>query len=135
LALIQAREAVHQRTVLIGNAAHTVAPVAGQGFNLGLRDAAALAQVLTDAARSGADLGSREVLDEYLHWCAQDQERVIGFTDGLMRLFSSSFPPLVAARDLGLLALDMVPPLKRALMRQTMGLAGRLPRLARGLPL
>jgi len=135
LTLIQAREAVHQRAVLIGNAAHSVAPVAGQGFNLGLRDVAALAQVFTDAARGGADPGSRAVLQEYLRWRAQDQERVIGFTDGLMRVFSSASPPLVAARDIGLLALDVVPPLKRALMRQTMGLAGRLPRLARGLPL
>jgi 2-octaprenyl-6-methoxyphenol hydroxylase len=135
LALINTREAVRERMVLIGNAAHTLHPVAGQGFNLGLRDVAALAEVLVEAVTIGRDPGSREVLDRYSSWRRRDQHRVIAMTDGLVRLFSNDLLPLVVARSAGLLALDKLVPLKRLLMRQTMGIAGRQPRLARGLTL
>ena len=135
LALTRVKEHVRNRLVLIGNAAHTLHPVAGQGFNLGLRDVAVLAQVLVDAQRRAEDVGSPAVLQTYASWRKRDNLAVSSFTDALVRIFSNNFGPLVVARDLGLLAVDLVPAVKRALMRHTMGLAGRLPRLARGLPL
>lgn len=135
LVLTRVKEHVRERLVLIGNAAHTLHPVAGQGFNLGLRDVAVLAQVLVDARRRGDDIGTLTVLRTYANWRKRDNVAVSSFTDALVRIFSNSFGPLVIARDLGLLAVDLAPAVKRALMRRTMGLAGRLPRLARGLPL
>jgi 2-octaprenyl-6-methoxyphenol hydroxylase len=135
LRLVQAREQVRHRLALIGNAAHTLHPIAGQGFNLGLRDVAALAQVLADAVKSQHDIGGLEVLDTYAQWRARDHRQVIGFTNTLVRTFSNRFPPLTLARNLGLLALDALPPVKHQLARHAMGLGGKLPRLARGLPL
>lgn len=135
LALTRVAEHVRPRLALIGNAAHTLHPVAGQGFNLGLRDVAVLAQVLTEAQATGGDIGDLSILQHYADWRRRDNLAVSTFTDGLVRVFSNAFPPLVVARNLGLLALDLVPPIKRSLLRRTMGLAGRLPRLARGLPL
>jgi 2-polyprenyl-6-methoxyphenol 4-hydroxylase len=135
LALICAQAHRHPRVVLIGNAAHSLHPVAGQGFNLGLRDVAALAELILEASDSGHDPGSAQVLKRYSEWRQADQRRVIAFTDTLVRLFSNAFAPLSVARSLGLLALDLTPCAKRALARQSMGLTGRLPRLARGLPL
>ena len=135
LSLVRAREHVRPRLALIGNAAHTLHPVAGQGFNLGLRDAAALAQILVQAAEHARDLGDPVVLEEYAAWRRRDHLRVTVFTDGLARLFANPLAPVGLARDLGLLAVDLLPPLKQMLLRQTMGLAGTLPRLARGLPL
>ena len=135
LALTRVAEHVRPRLVLIGNAAHTLHPVAGQGFNLGLRDVAVLAQIVVDAQRAHSDYGSLPVLDRYAAWRRRDNIAVSTFTDALVRVFSNSFPPLAAARNLGLLALDLTLPIKRSLMRRTMGWSGRLPRLARGLPL
>jgi 2-octaprenyl-6-methoxyphenol hydroxylase len=135
LTLRHAREHVRPRLALIGNAAHTLHPIAGQGFNLGLRDVASLAQVLSEALPTGQDPGSLPVLQRYLHWRRRDHMRVISFTDGLVRLFSNNFLPLVAARNLGLAATELVPPLRHLLTRRAMGLTGQLPRLARGLPL
>jgi len=135
LRLVQAREQVRQRLALIGNAAHTLHPIAGQGFNLGLRDVAALAQVLADACDAQHDIGSLEILDTYAQWRGRDHRQVIGFTNTLVRTFSNRFPPLALARNLGLLATDVLPPIKHALTRHAMGLGGKLPRLARGLPL
>ena len=134
LALVRAERYAGERLALIGNAAHTLHPVAGQGFNLGLRDAVVLAELVGDACAEGGDPGAPRVLERYERWRTQDQRRVIALTDGLIRVFSSDFAPLAAARGLGMVALDLLPPLKRMMMRQTMGLAGRLPRLARGLP-
>lgn len=134
LALMYAVDAVRPRAAVIGNAAHTLHPVAGQGFNLGLRDVAVLAEVLVQAAQQGEDIGDIAVLNRYAAWRHDDHRRVIGFTDGLTRLFSNALPPLVLARDLGMLAVDLLPPLKHLFARQSMGLVGRLPRLARGLP-
>ncbi len=135
LALTRVAEHVRARLALIGNAAHTLHPVAGQGFNLGLRDVAALAQVLVEARRRSDDPGAVDVLRTYADWRRRDNLAVSSFTDGLVRLFSNSFAPLVVMRNLGLVAVDLVPGIKRGLVHRTMGLAGRLPRLARGLPL
>ncbi|WJW75877.1 2-octaprenyl-6-methoxyphenyl hydroxylase [Thiohalobacter sp. IOR34] len=135
LSLLRAREAVRSRLALIGNAAHTLHPIAGQGFNLGLRDVAALAEVIVDAVRAGEDPGALQVLDRYAGWRAADQRRVMAFTELLLRLFGNPLPPVAWARDLGLLAFDLLPPLKRQFGRLAMGRAGRLPRLARGLEL
>lgn len=135
LSLTRVSEHVRPRLVLIGNAAHTVHPVAGQGFNLGLRDVAVLAQVLCDAQRAGSDIGSHEILSGYSAWRKRDNQAISMFTDGLVRIFSNDLAPLSFARNLGLVAVDLFPPAKRALLKLSMGLAGRLPRLARGLPL
>ena len=135
LALTAAREHVRPRLAIIGNAAHTLHPIAGQGFNLGLRDVAALAQIVVDARRSGRDIGSMEILVDYADWRRHDQRRAIAFTDSLVRIFTNPLAPFTLGRNLGLIAVDLLPPLKHLLARQTMGLVGKLPRLARGLRL
>ena len=135
LAFWRAQSDVRTRVALIGNAAHTLHPVAGQGFNLGLRDAATLAEVLVDAVRGGSDPGSDAVLRRYAGWRRWDQRRTAGFTDGLVRLFNNPLTPVVWARSAGMVAFDLLPPAKGLLCRSAMGLAGRLPRLARGLSL
>jgi len=135
LVLTKVSEHIRPRLVLIGNAAHTVHPVAGQGFNLGLRDVAVLAQVLNEAQREGRDIGELAVLDGYARWRKRDNLAISTFTDGLVRTFSNDLAPLSFARNLGLVAVDLFPPAKRLLLRLSMGLAGHLPRLARGLPL
>lgn len=118
------------RTLFIGNAAQSLHPVAAQGFNLGLRDAASVAELLAD----GADPGAAEQLQTYQQRRAQDRERVSAFTDQLVRLFSNRVPGLRGLRHLGLLALDLAPPLKAAVMWQNLGYAGRTPALARESP-
>lgn len=135
LTLIRSRRQVRRRVALVGNAAHTLHPIAGQGFNLALRDVAALAQLIVDAVRAGHDPGQGELLHTYYRWRQGDQRSVTAFTDGLVKLFGSDFAPLAAARGAGLLALDLFPPLRRVLARQAMGLSGRQTRVARGLPL
>lgn len=135
LSLVRANASVQRRLALIGNAAHTLHPIAGQGFNLGLRDVAALAEVLLEAQAKGADLGDLAVLQQYADWRVQDHRRVIAFTDGLTRLFANPLGPLACVRDAGMLALDLLPPAKRLFGKLTMGRAGRLPRLSRGAPL
>jgi len=126
---------VRARLALIGNAAHSLHPVAGQGFNLGLRDVAALADTVMDALRSGIDIGNLAILQSYADARRRDQRGVIAFTDGLARIFSNPLAPVAFARNLGLIAVDLLPAGKHFLTRRTMGLAGRLPRLARGLEL
>lgn len=135
LALTHVAEHVRERVALIGNAAHTVHPVAGQGFNLGLRDVATLAQVIVDATRAGQDIGTLDVLQRYADWRARDNRTIAGFTHSLIRIFSNDYLPVTLARNLGLIAVDLLPPLKRRFIRVTSGLAGQLPRLARGQPL
>jgi len=136
LKLVLAREPVRRRLVLIGNAAHTLHPVAGQGFNLGLRDVAALAEVLAEAARTGGDPGDERVLGAYRDLRGRDQSTVVAATDALARIFVNPWLPVRWARDLGLLSLELAPGLRRFVARHFMGLTGgsRL-RLARGLPL
>ncbi len=131
----QARESVRARLAIIGNAAHSLHPVSGQGFNLGLRDAAVLAQVIVDATRRGEDPGRLENLQDYARWRRRDQWQTALSTDSLVRIFSNNFPPLALARNVGLLALDILPPLKKRLARHAMGYIGKQPRLSRGLPL
>jgi len=135
LHLITATEVVGKRLAIIGNAANHLHPVAGQGLNLGLRDAAALAEIVSAALRVGRDAGDPSVLASYAEWRRRDQKLVSRATDALVRLFSNRFAPLVAARDLGLLAFDLFPPAKRRFGNVAMGLAGRQSRLARGLSL
>ncbi|MDE0006497.1 MAG: 2-octaprenyl-6-methoxyphenyl hydroxylase [Rhodospirillaceae bacterium] len=125
------------RAVLIGNAAFSLHPVAGQGFNLALRDIAALSELICDARRDDADAdpGAAPLLERYAEWRASDQRRIAGFTHGLMRLFTIDSAPLAVSRGLGLMAFDLVPGAKHWLARQAMGLGGRVSRLARGLRL
>ena len=135
LHLITATEVVGKRLAIIGNAANHLHPVAGQGLNLGLRDAAALAEIVSAASREGRDAGDPSVLAGYAEWRRRDQKIVSRATDALVRLFSNRFAPLVTARGLGLLAFDLFPPAKRRFGNVAMGLAGRQSRLARGLSL
>lgn len=132
---IQADALWARRCVLVGNAAQTLHPVAAQGFNLGLRDAVTLAEVLAEAARRGADPGADETLSAYETRRRRDRKRTTGFTDVLVRFFDSGIPALAHARGLGLMALDLMPPVKRAFIRRAMGFGGEVPRLARGAPL
>ena len=118
--------------VLIGNAAQALHPVAGQGFNLGLRDAATLAEMLAGAAVAP---DFTELLARFAEWRAEDRKGVTRFTDGLVKLFGSDLPGLGVVRNFGLLLFDLSPSAKRALSRVSWGFAGRMPRLARGLPL
>lgn len=135
LFLTRVAEHVRPRLALIGNAAHTVHPVAGQGFNLGLRDVAVLAEVLSDAHASGRDIGDLALLQRYADARARDNRAITVLTHSLIRIFSNDITPVAAARGLGLLAVDALPGVKRRITRLTSGLAGRLPRLARGMPL
>lgn len=134
LALSRADETVAGRIVLIGNAAQALHPVAGQGFNLGLRDAATLAEML--AASAAADTEDvNELLAKFAAWRAEDRKGVTRFTDGLVKLFGNDTPGLGLVRNFGLLMFDLSPTAKRALSRVSWGFAGRMPRLARGLPI
>lgn len=159
LHLVRAREDVRPRVVLLGNAAHAIHPVGAQGFNLGLRDAAVLAEVLADelagaqaveraderahdlarpgtgAAASGVDCGRIELLRRYSDWRAPDQDGTVAWSDGLARMFSNADPLAAAVRTAGLLAHAFIPPLRRQMAIRAMGFRGRTPRLALGEPL
>lgn len=137
LALTRADEHVAPRLAVVGNAAQALHPIAGQGFNLGLRDAASIAEVLADALaeRRGNeefDAGDGLLLERYREWRSADRQKIVGFTDGLVRLFSQPFGPVKLARNLGMLAFDLMPSAKDALSQLSLGAAGRIPRLARG---
>ena len=132
LQLTRAQRTVGRRAVLIGNAAQALHPVAGQGFNLGLRDAAMLGEVIAGAAD---DVGAAPLLERFEAWRAADRGGVVRFTDSLVKLFGDERPGAGLLRDLGLLAFDLLPPAKSALARVSAGFGGRSPRLARGLPL
>lgn len=135
LGLSHINEHVRHRLAFIGNAAHTLHPVAGQGFNLGLRDVAALAQVLQDALGADKDPGDLDVLQAYAKWRRRDHIQTAVFTDSLVRVFSTDFAPLVLARNAGLLAMELFAPLRKRLGRHAMGYIGRASLLARGLGL
>lgn len=132
LGLLHAERYVAHRLALAGDAAHRIHPIAGQGLNLGLRDVAALAECIVDAARLGLDIGSAGALERYERWRRVDNLMLVGVTDGLNRLFSNDLAPVRLARDIGLGMVNALPPLKRLFMRHAMGLVGDLPRLVRG---
>jgi 2-octaprenyl-6-methoxyphenol hydroxylase len=131
LALTQAERLTAPRAAVLGNAAQSLHPVAGQGFNLALRDAAMLAELVA----GGDDPGAPGILDRYAKWRAPDREAVVRFTDGLVRGFGLPLGTLRRARGQGLVLFDLLRPVKREFARRTVGLAGRQPRLVRGLPL
>jgi len=135
LALKLAKAYIAPRLALIGEAAHVIHPIAGQGLNLGIRDVAVLAELVIDARRLGLDIGDEGVLRRYQQWRRFDALALATVTDGLNRLFSNALPPVRLVRDLGLAVVQRLPPLKRILMRDAMGLFGDLPRLVRGEPL
>ncbi len=120
------------RLVLVGDAAHGIHPIAGQGLNLGLRDVTALIDIVVDAKRYGLDLAHGAGLGRYQRWRRADNLLMAGMTDVLNRLFSNDVPAIKAARDFGLAAVNGLPPLKRTFMRHAMGQVGDLPKLMRG---
>lgn len=139
LFLSKALRLVATRSVLVGNAAHGLHPVSAQGFNLGMRDVAALVDCIADARDAGQGLfvdgeDPAPMLERYAEWRRADQLKLVRFTDGLVKLFGSDRRPLRVLRDIGMLGFDLVPGIRGVFARHTMGLAGRLPRLSRGVP-
>ena len=132
LTLQLARDYVRPRLALVADAAHGIHPIAGQGLNLGLRDVAAAAEVVVDAARLGLDIGSIDVLERYQRWRRFDNVALSLLMDGLNRLFSNDIGPVRLARDLGLGIVGQIPPMRRFFMRHAGGVVGDLPRLLRG---
>lgn len=132
LGLVHAERYIDTRLVLVGDAAHGIHPIAGQGYNLGVRDIAALVEVLIDAKRLGLDVGGADTLERYAEWRRADNLTMVAATDLLNRLFSNDVKPLRLVRDLGLAAVNRVPPLRRFFVRHAMGLVGDLPKLIRG---
>ena len=121
--------------MLLGDAAHAIHPIAGQGLNLGFRDAAALAQVLVEGARLGLDLGDRQLLDRYQGWRSLDSLMVAIATDGLTRIYGIPGRAASAVRRFGMSVIERVRPLKTQLMSEARGTSGDLPLLLRGLPI
>lgn len=133
LSLQKSVREVAGRAVLIGNASHSLHPVAGQGLNLGLRDIATLVDLLAQATQQGSDMGASSLLTQYEQQRQPDYDTVVRYTDSLVRVFSNDFAPLGHARAVGLLAVDRIPVLRQWITRQSMGLRHRQSRLARGL--
>ncbi|MBC2835955.1 UbiH/UbiF/VisC/COQ6 family ubiquinone biosynthesis hydroxylase [Paragemmobacter straminiformis] len=135
LSLSLAETFIAPRVALVGDAAHGVHPIAGQGLNLGLRDVGALAQVVIEAARRGEDIGSATTLDAYQRWRRFDSTALALGMDTVNRIFSNDNPILRAGRDLGLGLVNRIPALRRGFIRQAAGLNGDLPRLLAGKPI
>ena len=129
LSLIRAEKMVAGRAVIIGNAVHQLHPVAGQGFNLGLRDVVNLAEMLIKQHEQNQDIGEAGFLKAYAVSRKKDHDRTIGFTDAVVKIFSNEWLALAAARNIGLALLDHIPAAKTLLTRHAMGLAGHMPRL------
>jgi 2-octaprenyl-6-methoxyphenol hydroxylase len=127
-----ARSFIGERLALVGDAAHVIHPIAGQGLNMGLKDVAALAEVVVDAARLGMDLGQADVLDRYQRWRRFDTMAMGLATNSLNLLFSNHSTLLRTVRDIGLGLVDRAPPLKSLFIRQAAGLSGEVPRLLKG---
>lgn len=125
LQTISVTNPIKENVILMGNAAHTIYPLAAQGFNLGLRDAAALAEILVQ----------NKELSEYLDWRAPDQKQIQRLTGSLVAIFDLQLPLLKPLRGLGMLAMDLLPPLKKRIAEKTLGFSGKVPRLMRGLEL
>src|SRR5580700_10650095 len=132
LSYFVARSFIAERLALVGDAAHVIHPIAGQGLNMGLKDVAALAEVIVDAARLGMDLGQADVLDRYQRWRRFDTMAMGLATNSLNLLFSNQSTLLRTVRDIGLGLVDRAPPLKNLFIRQAAGLAGEVPRLLKG---
>jgi 2-octaprenyl-6-methoxyphenol hydroxylase len=132
LGYFMARSFIAERLALVGDAAHVIHPIAGQGLNLGLKDVAALAEVVVDAARLGIDIGQADVLERYQRWRRFDTMAMGIATNSLNMLFSNRSNLLRGVRDFGLGLVDRLPPLKNAFIRQAAGLTGEVPRLLRG---
>jgi 2-octaprenyl-6-methoxyphenol hydroxylase len=128
--LMQSSRYVLPRLALIGDAAHNCHPVGGQGLNLGIRDAAALAQILQEAKATGQDIGDIRILKRYQSWRQRENLTILGFTDLLDRVFSNNFLPIVLVRRFGLLTMQRVPLLKRFALKLMIGMKGRTPKLA-----
>nr|MBA3923084.1 FAD-dependent monooxygenase [Nostocaceae cyanobacterium] len=128
--LMQSDRYVQSRLALIGDAAHCCHPVGGQGLNLGIRDAAALAQVLKTAHQQGEDIGDIQILLRYESWRKQENLTILGFTDLLDRIFSNTFLPIVVVRRIGLWVMQRVPLVKVFALKLMVGLKGRIPELA-----
>jgi len=132
LAFHHAERYIDRRLALVGDAAHLMHPIAGQGLNAGLRDIAALAEAVVNADRLGLDIGGDDVLRRYQRWRHADNTMMLAVTDVLNRLFSNDIWPIKLARDVGLAAVNRLPPLRLLFMRHAMGTVGHLPRLLRG---
>ena len=135
LILSKALRLTATRSVLIGNSAHGLHPVSAQGFNLGMRDVAALCDCIADALSDAVDPGDSKLLDRYAQWRRSDQKKLVRFTDSLVRLFGSTRPGLRTLRNIGMIGFDLVPGVRPVFAKHTMGLAGELPRLSRGVPI
>lgn len=135
LTSIIANEQIRDAFVLLGNAAHTIYPLAAQGFNLGLRDVAVLSDVIDTALSESVPIGNKNVLQQYFDWRSQDQRSVIRFTNSLVDVFGLQVPCLGGVRGLAMLAMEVLPFAKKRIAHRAMGLEGRLPRLALGIPL
>jgi len=132
LGLFTARSFIALRLALIGDAAHIIHPIAGQGLNMGLRDVAALAEAVADAARLGLDIGADDVLERYQRWRRFDTMTMSVATDTLNRLFSNRSDALRLIRDVGLGLVERVPALKRVFIHEAAGFTGEVPKLLRG---
>ncbi len=137
LILSRALRLTATRSVLIGNSAHGLHPVSAQGFNLGMRDVAAIVDCIADAKSASQDLdpGMASLLEQYANWRRSDQKKLVRFTDSVVKLFGTDRRPLRTLRNIGMLGFDLVPGVRSTFARHTMGLAGRLPRLSRGVPI
>ena len=129
---IEALEQFQQQLVLLGNAAHSIHPNAAQGFNLGLRDVAGLAECITSGINKGYDISDISILEDYITLRQKDQKRIMQLSNKLAGIFYNEYPILSSARNAAMLLLDVVPELKKTFMQTTMGLAGIQPRLVRG---
>jgi 2-octaprenyl-6-methoxyphenol hydroxylase len=136
LKLVRAKEDIRPRAIILGNAAHAIHPIGAQGFNLGLRDVAVLAELIAEERhRTGGDYGNPALLARYSDWRREDHDGTIAYSDGLARIFSNPSGIAAGARTLGLFAHALIPPLRRQLAVRSMGYRGHIPRLAQGKPL